>query len=280
MARTARKLSGSNIYHVIQRGVNRQNIFEEDEDRFRFLDTVIRCKEVSEFRLHAFVLMSNHIHFLIEPGPEPLEVIFKRIGTSYAVWYNRKYQRAGHLFQDRFRSETVDTDQYYMTVLRYILRNPVKAGMVGSPGDYRWSSYRAYEKGQGALTDAEFAVNLFGGRDTLMEYLAQENNDTVMDEEEHDWRLRDDAAKEKILRIAQCASVSDYQRLDFEVQKEYAVKLYSEGLSMGQIARLTGMCKATVFRAVKSAEDKYDDKDEPLLRESETVIYYNDGVIW
>ena len=98
MPRTARKAAPSNIYHVMLRGINRQDIFEEDEDRIRFLNTIIRCKEASGFRLHAFVLMSNHAHFLIEPADEPLDLIFKKIGTSYAVWYNRKYQRAGHLF--------------------------------------------------------------------------------------------------------------------------------------------------------------------------------------
>ena len=262
------------------RGINRQNIFEDDEDRIRFLNTVIRCKEESGFRLHAFVLMSNHIHFLIEPGSEPLEVIFKRIGTSYAVWYNRKYQRAGHLFQDRFRSESVETDQYYMTVLRYILRNPVKAGIAGSPGDYRWSSYLAYKEGRGTLTDLQFAVDLFGDRETLIEYLAQENDDSVMDEPDHDWRLRDDAAREKIFRITQCASVSDYQKLDSEAQKEYAGKLYAEGLSMGQIARMTGMSKTTVFRAVKKADDESGGKNESLLRESDDIPSYDAGVIW
>lgn len=166
MPRTARKVAGSNIYHVMLRGINRQNIFEEDEDRIRFLNTMVRYKELSGFKLHAFVLMSNHIHFLIEPADEPLEIIFKRICTSYAVWYNRKYQRAGHLFQDRFRSENVETDQYYMTVLRYILQNPVKAGMVSNPGDYRWSSYPAYEKRRGALTDIQFAEDLFGNSET------------------------------------------------------------------------------------------------------------------
>ena len=280
MARTARKVSGANIYHVMLRGINRQNIFEEDEDRFHFMDTVIRCREVSGFSLHAFVLMTNHIHLLIEPGSESLDVIFKRIGTSYAVWYNRKYQRAGHLFQDRFRSETVETDQYYMTVLRYILQNPVKAGMVSHPRDYRWSSYLAYQEGEGKLTDIQFAVNLFGSQEALLEYLEQENDDCVMDEPDHDWRLRDDAAKEKIFRITQCGSVSDFQKLDLKVQKEYAGKLYSEGLSMGQIARLTGLSKTTVFRAVKKSHDDLDGKGESLLRESETVTHYDAGIIW
>ena len=248
MSRGNRLQSSSGYYHVVNRGVGKQIIFEEDEDRFRFLDTVIRCREVSGFSLHAFVLMSNHIHLLIEPGREPLDVIFKRIGTSYAVWYNRKYQRAGHLFQDRFRSEAVETDQYYMTVLRYILRNPVKAGMVSHPRDYRWSSYLAYQEGEGMLTNIQFAVDLFGSREALLEYLGQENDDCVMDEPDHDWRLRDDAAKEKIFRITQCSSVSDFQKMDLKTQKEYAGKLYSEGLSMGQIARLTGLSKSSVFK--------------------------------
>jgi len=280
MPRTARKGSKSNIYHVMLRGINRQNIFEEDEDRIHFLNTVNRCKEASGFRLHAFVLMSNHIHFLIEPNDEPLDVIFKRIGTSYAVWYNRKYQRAGHLFQDRFRSESVETDHYYMTVLRYILQNPVKAGMVSSPGEYRWSSYLAYEKGRGALTDIQFAADHFGSREALLEYLAQENDDAVMDEPEHDWRLRDDAARDMICRITQCSSVSDFQKLDFEVQKEYAVKLYDEGLSMGQIARLTGMSKATVSRAVKKSGNESGEEQGLLLRESDSVPYYDTDMVW
>ena len=262
------------------RGINRQHIFEDDEDRIRFLNTVIRCREESGFRLHAFVLMSNHIHFLIEPGTEPLEVIFKRIGTSYAVWYNRKYQRAGHLFQDRFRSEPVETDQYYMTVLRYILQNPVKAGMADTPGDYRWSSYLAYEKGSGTLTDTQFAVDLFGSRETLLEYLVQENDDTVMDEQDHDWRLRDDAAREIIFRITKCASVSDYQKLDYETQKKHAGKLYAEGLSMGQIARLTGMSKTTVSRAVKKPDDESGVKYESLLCETDAITSYDAGAIW
>jgi len=280
MPRTARKAARSNIYHVMLRGINRQDIFEEDEDRIHFLNTVVRCKEASGFKLHAFVLMSNHIHFLIQPVDEPLDVIFKRIGTSYAVWYNRKYQRAGHLFQDRFRSENVETDQYFMTVLRYIHQNPVKAGMVGSPGDYRWSSYLAYKKGKGALTDTQFATELFGSREMLLEYLVQENDDSVMDESDHDWRLRDDAAREVIYRITRCNSISEFQKLDLEDQKQFAVKLFSEGLSMGQIARLTGISKAMVFRAVKKSREEFGGERGTVLCESESVAYYNACAIW
>ena len=87
------------------------------------------CRELSEFKLYAFVLMSNHIHLLIEPAGETLNTVLTRIETRYAMWYNRKYQRIGYLFQNRYRSETVETDLYFKTVLRYILQNPMKAGI-------------------------------------------------------------------------------------------------------------------------------------------------------
>lgn len=268
MARTARTLSKSNIYHVMLRGVNRQNIFMEDEDRYYFMSVLRRCKELSGFRLHAFALMSNHVHLLIEPGNESLETIFRRVGTRYAVWFNRKYERAGHLFQNRYISENVETDLYFMTVLRYILQNPMKAGLESRPGTYRWSSYLAYQKGIGAITDTEYATAIFGGRETLVQYLIQDNDDDVMDEEDFDWRLRDDAAKEIILRITQCDSIAAFQQLDPDIQKEYARTLYQERLSMGQIARLTGMSKPTVFRAIRKQQPEDAVDDVPVLRET------------
>ena len=94
MPRTARRMSGSNIYHVMLRGINRQNIFEEDDDRFRFMNILAWCKRVSDFRLYAFVLMSNHVHLLIEPVGEPLETVFRRIGIRYAMWFNHKYPKS------------------------------------------------------------------------------------------------------------------------------------------------------------------------------------------
>ncbi|MBE5788853.1 MAG: transposase [Clostridiales bacterium] len=281
MPRTARKISETGIYHVMLRGINRQNIFEDDQDRLYFMSVLASCKKVSGFRLHAFVLMSNHIHLLLEPLDEPLDMIFRRIGTRYAVWYNRKYQRAGHLFQDRFRSENVSTVQYYQTVLRYILQNPMKAGMEKHPGEYRWSSYTAYEKGQGIVTDTQYAVELFGGRETLIQYLKQDNDDTVMDEENHDWRLRDDAARRIMRQITQCSSVSDFQKLDPDLQKKHAAEMYQERLSMGQIARLTGMSKTTVFRIVQRFKDEPSEDGQLILNESdETDWAYDAGMIW
>ena len=259
----------SNIYHVMIRGVNRQPIFENDGDRFHFMSVLKECKEISEFRLHAFCLMPNHVHFLIEPAGEPLGMVFRRIGVRYAVWYNRKYQRAGHLFQDRFRSENVENNLYYMTVLRYILQNPMKAGLESRLGSYRWSSYPAYAKGVGSITDTRFAMDLFGNRESLLDFVRMGNDDIVMDEDDFDWRLRDDTAKEIMERITGCSTPEEFHQFARPLRREYAKQMYLEKLSMGQISRLTGMSTATVHRAVGSVD---------LVEKEETLILHEEAL--
>ena len=266
----------------MMRGINRKSIFEDDEDRYFFMHTLDQCKETSGFRLYAFALMTNHIHLLIEPAGEPLDMIFRRIGVRYAMWYNRKYQRVGHLFQDRFRSENVETDLYFMTVLRYILQNPAKAGMEKAPGSYRWSSFLAYEKGKGSVTDTQFALGLFGGRDAMMDYLLQQNEDDgVLDEDNCDRRLRNGQAMEKMKRITQCETVSDFRQLETSVQKEYVRRLYGEGLSLGQIASLTGIPKTTVYHTVQRTEEPSGEEDELKMFEPSPAAYWQDaGIVW
>ena len=88
--------------------------------------------------------MNNHIHLLIKEGQEELGTVFRRIGAKYVYWYNRKYSRRGHLFQDRYKSEVVEDDGYLLTVLRYIHQNPLKAGIVKNIEQYPWSSYQDY----------------------------------------------------------------------------------------------------------------------------------------
>ena len=275
MPRTARKASLSNIYHVMMRGVNRQAIFENDGDRLHFMSVLKECKEISGFRLHAFCLMPNHLHFLIEPAGEPLDLVFRRIGIRYAVWYNRKHQRAGHLFQDRFRSENVENDLYYMTVLRYILQNPMKAGLEPHLGTYRWSSYPAYAKGTGSITDTQYATELFGTRESLIDFVRMGNEDIVMDETDPEWPLQDDDAKKIMEQITGCAATEEFRRLDRQLRNEYIRRMYAEKLSIGQIARLAGFSKSTVHEAVRDHPDTDESGEEEvlLLREEDLPVF-------
>ena len=144
MPRLARVKSYSGYYHIIMRGINRQELFKDDQDYRKFLRFLKRCKDIVEIEVLGWCLMNNHVHMLIKEGNEDISITIKRIGISY-VWYHHvKYNCVGHLFQDRFHSETVEDDQYLLTVTRYIHQNPVKAKLVDRPSDWQWSSCLGY----------------------------------------------------------------------------------------------------------------------------------------
>lgn len=120
-------------------GINHQNIFEEHEDYYQFLNTLDMMAQSYEpdgtplgrnYILYAYCLMSNHIHLLIREREDTIGMDIKRIASSYVYYYNHKYSRDGHLFRERFKSEMVNDMAYFLTLLRYIHQNPVKAGMV------------------------------------------------------------------------------------------------------------------------------------------------------
>src|SRR6056297_2642437 len=167
MPRTRRLKSETGIYHVVLRGINKQTIFEDEEDNEKFLQTLDQYKQKSGYKLLAYCLMGNHAHLLMKTEDESLGQCFKRIGASYVYWYNMKYYRVGHLFQDRFKSEAVETDHYIKAVIRYIHRNPIKAGLVKALEDYAWSSYREYLGLSDALhVDRDFILKLFNEHST------------------------------------------------------------------------------------------------------------------
>ena len=101
MPRLTRKKSNSGIYHVIVRGINRQDIFHEEEDYTKYLEGLKRAQDISKFEIYGYCLMSNHVHLLLHEKIESLESIMKCVGVSYASWYNKKQERVGHVFQDR-----------------------------------------------------------------------------------------------------------------------------------------------------------------------------------
>lgn len=146
MARYPRRKSDSKVYHVMLRGIDRMPLFFDNEDRIRFLETMDRMNQEKQYEIYAYCLMDNHLHLLIQEGEDTLQRSLKRIGVSYAYYYNKKYVRIGHVFQDRFRSEAIEDDSYLLAAIRYIHNNPVKAGIVVGALDYPWSSYHEYIK--------------------------------------------------------------------------------------------------------------------------------------
>lgn len=154
MARKPREKSGTGVYHVMLRGINKQTIFEDDEDYSLFRGLLYHMVYYKDEQgkqqeprciFYAYCIMSNHVHLLLRESAENLSTVIQRISVAYALYYNNKYQRAGHLFQNRFKSEPVNDRGYFVTLLRYIHQNPVAAGIANSVNDYEWSSWSEYE---------------------------------------------------------------------------------------------------------------------------------------
>ncbi len=146
MARPYR-LQGENcFYHITSRGDNRKNVFINDYDFEKFLEYLLFAKNKYKFNLYAYCLMSNHYHLFIEILQPNLSKIMQYINTAYTVYYNKKRNKTGHLFQGRFKSLLVDEGSYFLELTRYIHLNPVKAKIVELPQMYKWSSFVGYIK--------------------------------------------------------------------------------------------------------------------------------------
>lgn len=147
------------FHHVMLRGNGGQNIFLDDQSRVRFCLMLQKASEEHHFLIHAFCLMSNHIHLLLEPTSDPLSLGVKAFAGRYAQYFNRRFRHSGHLFQDRFRSILVqDSGMYLMRLVRYIHLNPVRARLVTNAQDYFWSSHRSYLELQNISWLTQFRV--------------------------------------------------------------------------------------------------------------------------
>lgn len=132
------------LYHITARGNERREIFRDDDDQIAMLEIISGAIKRYNLRVYAYVLMSNHYHMLLETVEANLIKVMHDIQTAYTQKFNHRHRRIGHLFQGRYKSILVDKDAYLLELSRYIHLNPVRAGIVKLPQDYRWSSYRRY----------------------------------------------------------------------------------------------------------------------------------------
>jgi putative transposase len=131
------------LYHLTSRGDRREDIYEDDEDRLAFLDVFFSVIEQFNWVCYAYCLMSNHYHLLVQTPDANLSKGMRQLNGVYTQAYNRRYLKTGHLFQGRYKSILVDEDNYLLELSRYIVLNPVKAGMVKKVDQWKWSSYLA-----------------------------------------------------------------------------------------------------------------------------------------
>ncbi|MDD4359476.1 MAG: transposase [Syntrophaceticus sp.] len=241
------------------RGINRQNIFHNKEYYSKYLNILRQVASDGGHHILGYCLMRNHVHLLIDTGESGISEIMKRLGIRYAQWYNRKKERCGHVFQDRFKSETVETERYLLTVIRYIHQNPVKAGIVANAEDYPWSSCRSYYRESDflpGLTHTQPILSLFADRTTkavpLFRHYMEEPNDDQCLEDIEPKRVTDTLASELIKKALQGHKVVILHEMP-ELERNMILRKLKEedGLGIRQIMRLTGLKYWSVYKACK-----------------------------
>lgn len=142
IARKKREWYPGAVYHMMERGIRRKEIYKDDMDYQVFMAIMKYAMEKTGCTLHAYCMMTNHFHLLLETGEQEPGKFMKHLASSYAIYFNRKYSYTGHLFEARYKACLVKNDAYFLQTSRYIYLNPVKAKIVEHPEDYPWSSYR------------------------------------------------------------------------------------------------------------------------------------------
>lgn len=231
--------------HIIVRGIGKQILFEDTRDREKFLCCLQKYAAETSISILAYCLMENHVHLLLHDPSSVTPLFMKKLGISYARYYNLKYERSGHLFQDRYKSEAITDDAYLLSVYRYILNNPLKAGL-GSAEKYRWSSYCEYGR-SGCITNTKILREMIGDEAAFLLFMHQEDNAEPMEAErpkkDDAWAL---ATLKRLLNVQSGTALQQYDR----PRRDMALALLKEkGLSIRQIERLTGINRGVIQKA-------------------------------
>jgi REP element-mobilizing transposase RayT len=245
------------------RGNNKQVIFEYENDYLRFQQLMYqKCNPKDVVGnpmppccvIYAYCLMPNHVHLLLQEKQKTLGEVMKRITIAYAYYFNRKYQRNGYLFQDRFRSEPVDDAGYFIKLMAYIHLNPVNACIVSAPGEYPWSSWSEYENLRCcpmpfcAVSSVLSRISWEALNELVNEPLPKTsrildyNNETTI-------RLNEEKIREFICKDCEFQNPKDIQTLSKPERKAVLKKILDFGGSIRQISRLTGLSESIVRRA-------------------------------
>ena len=259
MPRQQRLKSESGYYHIMIRGNERRNIFHDDEDRYRLMDTLYEKKQGDKFYLHAFCLMDNHIHLFISEGIEDIALVMKRITVSYVHYFNKKYNRIGHLFQDRFRSEAIEKEGYVLSLTRYIHQNPVKANMVKTASKYLWSSYNSYvdENYFSKILDMDTILGLFSSDKEIAKKLFKNDmnvlaQDSFIDIPDNVNIIDESMAKELFEKYLLERSIDLNKCPKVELAKMLKEFREETNLSFRKMSAITGLNKDKINQLLKS----------------------------
>lgn len=262
MPRRSRQHSPTGVYHVMLRGIDRRDIFADDQDRGKFLK-ILRSVTAPEDRdgnplppychIHAYCLMDNHIHLLIAEGAEDIGMVMKRIGVSYVSYFNKRHERLGPLFHDRFRSEPVGDSGYFITLLRYIHQNPVEAEMVTAPEQYPWSSWHEYSAKPISRDKAICSRTLpFASLPwhELCEMVINVSGGGIAPHSKIEGGRKTDNEARRALEQLCGGDLATLQTISKEERKLIIRRAIAGGINMRQLARITGIEYRSIYLVV------------------------------
>ncbi len=254
MSRQPRTKSETGLYHIIFRGISKQNIFEEENDYQKLKGLLSTIKQELDFKLFAYIFMSNHVHLLFqEKEAGDITTAMHKLLTTYAGWYNKKYSRSGSLFGNRFASKPVEEEKYLLSLVRYIHQNPIRAGIVSKLNDYKWSSYHDYHnstKYPAVLTDTDFLLRyLSASKETAIQVFSNLHNEMVNEIYEigYSRRLTDEEIRNTIITIIDVKEPHTIASLP-KHERNSILKRLKENFSIRQIERATGISRGIISR--------------------------------
>ena len=242
MSRPARIKSGSGYYHVIVRGIGKQLLFEEPSDYRYYLWLLEKYSDDTGVAVCAYCLMENHVHLLLCDKADDASLFMKKMGVSSSAYFNRKYERTGHVFQDRYKSEPIEDDSYLLGAFRYILKNPEKAGICPA-GEYPWSSYSLFGN-EGSFVDTSLLSDMLGSYEAYVEFLSMDGFELKKN------GLSDGSKEERSREILRSVLGTEngmiLQSYDSAARDEAITKLRKAGLSISTIERMTGISRGII----------------------------------
>lgn len=242
MSRQARIKSPSSIYHVMNRGIDKQDIFKEGYDYDLFERIITELNQEMDTEIYAYCLMNNHVHFLLKEKEDSISLFMKRLTVKYALWFNKKYDRVGHLFQGRFKSEAIDSQEYFLAAIRYVHMNPVKAGICLWPEDYPYSSYRNYF--QNPLIAKEEVSEIISEVDFFALHKENQRQElSLIDVDNQEKRIREKDAKTIMNEHCFCDTPEEFQELSKKEIRETIGALLKNGANLHQISKITGVSR-------------------------------------
>jgi len=249
MARQARGISNTGYYHVIMRGNNKDYIFNNSKDKAYYMEVLLKLQEEGLINLAAWCLMDNHVHLAIKADSDNMTTAMKRLNVKYAMMYHREHQTVGHVFQDRFKSEPIESDEYLMMVIRYIHQNPVKSKKVNKLEAYKWSSYNNYVKGH-MNESMTYVMGLFyNSISAFQEFHQQEDEREYLEIKEDQIKFKEEKAHRIITKHCNKKGILYDKEIkkNREMMKEIISDLVeNSGLSLRSIAKMTNISYSTV----------------------------------